>query len=248
MAEQIERYGVTLKTLEPFRIGAPQDVMEGVDNPIAAIGGRAAVLGPTLKGALRANVEKYLIETYASDGDMKPCIPSSEGTLSEEEKKLISKGTYRPGGSCLFSRRNKSNSICPACYLLGAQGLVGFVRVPFLLTDMTPEELYSVRIDRATGVVSERTNREYQILPQGTEFKGTLEVVLQDPVKSWELGKNRETVEGDNCQGDKWLKKGGWTQEKVKKELLLDRLQTITLLGGFKSKGCGKVSIQVQAM
>src|SRR5439155_10479814 len=165
MAEQIERFQITLTSLEPFRIGAPQDVMEGVDNPIATIGSRAAVLGPTLKGALRANIEKYLIEHYATDDDMKPCIPSSEATLSEEEKKLISNRIYRVGGSCLFSRRNKSPSICPACYLLGAQGLVGFVRVPFLLTDVTPEELYSVRIDRAAGVVSERTNREYQILP-----------------------------------------------------------------------------------
>lgn len=246
MAEQIERYDVTLKTLEPFRIGALEDVMEGVDNPVATIGGKAAVLGPTLKGALRAAIEKHLIESYPNDNDMKPCIPSSDRTLSDEERKLIAKGIYRQGGSCLFSRRSKSTTICPACYLLGAQGLVGFVRVPFLLTDLTPEELYSVRIDRAAGVVREQTNREYQILPQETEFKGRLEIMLQDPVKGWEFGKTRETIKGGNCQGDRWLEKGGWTQEKVKKELILERLEGITLLGGFKSKGCGKVFIQTQ--
>ena len=247
MAERIERHEITLTSLEPFRIGAPQDVMEGVDNPIATIGGRAAVLGPTLKGALRANIEKHLIEQYPNDEDMKPCIPSSESTLSDEERKLISTRIFRAGGSCLFSRRNKSSSICPACYLLGAQGLVGFVRVPFLMTDVTPEELYSVRIDRAAGVVSERTNREYQILPQGTQFIGVLEILMQD-FKGWEMGKHRQTIEGGTCQGDKWLKGKGWSADKIKTEFILDRLTSITLLGGFKSKGCGKVSIQIRAV
>ena len=184
MAEQIERFQITLTSLEPFRIGAPQDVMEGVDNPIATIGSRAAVLGPTLKGALRANIEKYLIEHYATDDDMKPCIPSSEATLSEEEKKLISNRIYHVNGSCLFSRRNKSPSIYPTCYLLNTQKLMSFVHVPFLLTDITPEELYSMKIDHATNIISKRTNQEYQILPQKTKFKNIIKILTQNPIKN----------------------------------------------------------------
>ncbi len=241
MGENVKRFTVTLTTLEPFRIGALQNVLSGLDYPVATVGGRVVVQGSTLKGALRAEIERYLIENYGSDKWMKPCIPSAANTLSDEEQGLIREGLYRKGGGCNYSKRKKSESICPACYLLGAQGLTGFVRVPYLFTEQTPEELYSVRMDRAIGVVAEKTNRDYQIMADGVVFKGTLEVVLAYPTRAWELGKPR-------FPEDKWLESGQWTQGRIIDELIKDRLKAIDLIGGFKSKGCGKVDIEVKVV
>ena len=59
-------YQITLTTIEPLRIGSQKDIMSDVNNPISRIGGRAVVQGPTLKGALRGAIEKYLIEKSPS--------------------------------------------------------------------------------------------------------------------------------------------------------------------------------------
>lgn len=240
MSNVVKRFKVTLTTLEPFRIGALQNVLSGVNNPVATVGGKVVVQGSTLKGALRSEIERYLIEEYQSENNnnMMPCIPSSVRTLSLEEQGLIKKKLYRENGGCVYSMRRKSESICPACYLLGAQGLPGFVRVPCLYTDATAEDLYSVRVDRATGVVAESTNREYQIMAKDTVFEGNLEIALAYPTRDWIFGEPR-------CENDEWLKSGEWTRGKIIKELILDRLEAITMMGGFKSKGCGKVEIKV---
>lgn len=244
--KEMRRLKLQLTTKEPFRIGALKDVMSVIDNPVATIGGRAVIQGSSLKGALRANIEEYLIEKFPDDNNMKPCVPASMNTLSDDEKSLISAGKYKPGGACHYSVRNKSTAICPACYLLGANGLMGFVRVPYLYTDRTPEELYSVRIDRGTGVVSERTNRDYQIMADEIVFEGVLEILINDPRRNWILGQKRPIGLSDkNFQGDKWLETNSWSSEKIIKELIIERLESISLLGGFKSKGCGKVKIMV---
>lgn len=238
MGNVVRQFTVTLTTKEPFRIGALQNALSGLDNPVATVGGRVVVQGSSLKGALRAEIERYLIEKYGSDDLMKPCIPSAANTLSPEEQALINKKIYRPDGGCVYSMRRKSDSICPACYLLGAQGLPGFVRVPYLFTEAPAEDLYSVRVDRATGVVAERTNRDYQIMPDGTVFTGALEVLTNDVGRGWALGTKR-------FNEDKWVGSGKWDADKILEEFVVARLQEITLMGGFKSKGCGKVAILV---
>lgn len=251
MSKECRKITVELVTKEPFRIGALKNVMSSIDNPVTTIGGKVVIQGSSLKGALRANIEEYLIDKYPSDPNMKPCIPSAFNTLSPDEKKIIEQGKYRKDGGCSYSSnpRNRTESICPACYLLGAQGLVGFVRIPYLYTEATPEDMYAVRIDRATGVVPEKTNRDLQIIADGIKFKGTLEVIVKDSIKGWELGRTRIIDEklgiGAN---DAWLKKGDWNADRIIKELVEERLQGITLLGGFKSRGCGKVEITVQGI
>lgn len=241
MGNVVKQFKVTLTTQEPFRIGALQNVLSGLDNPVATVGGRVVVQGSTLKGALRSEIERYLIENFGADESMRPCIPSSVNTLSPEEQRLIDKKLYRKDGGCVYSMRRKSDSICPACYLLGAQGLPGFVRVPYLFSDAGAEDLYSVRVDRATGVVAERTNRDYQIIPDGTVFEGLMEVLIKDVGRDWELGKQRCGNEGR----DKWVASGKWDADKIVNDLVLDRLASVSLMGGFKSKGCGKVKIEV---
>lgn len=248
MSKEFRKFAIKLVTQEPFRIGALQNVMSGIDNPVTTVGGKVVIQGSSLKGALRANIEEYLVDAFPGNPAMTPCIPSAYNTLSPDEKRLIEQGVYREGGGCSYSSnpKNRSESICPVCYLLGAQGLIGFVRVPYLYSDSMPEDMYAVRIDRGTGVVSEKTNRDFQIIADRVEFKGNLEVVLSDTVKRWELGKPR-TIDQSIGIGvnDAWLKKQEWPATRIINELIVDRLKTITLLGGFKSRGCGKVAISV---
>ena len=89
MSKDVKRYSIRLVTQEPFRIGALQNVMSGVDNPVTTVGGKVVIQGSSLKGALRASIEEYLIDTFPNDPAMKPCIPSAYNTLSPDEKRLI---------------------------------------------------------------------------------------------------------------------------------------------------------------
>ncbi|MEK6726876.1 MAG: RAMP superfamily CRISPR-associated protein [Deltaproteobacteria bacterium] len=248
MSKEIRKFNVKLVTEEPFRIGALKNVMSGIDNPVTTIGGKVVIQGSSLKGALRANIEEYLVDKYPNDPAMKPCIPSAFNTLSADEKKIIEQKRYRDGGGCSYSSnpKHKTESICPACYLLGAQGLVGFLRIPYLHTAATPEDMYAVRIDRATGVVSEKTNRDFQIIANGIEFSGTLEVIKSDSIKGWTLGKSRIIDKNLGIgANDAWLNKGDWDAERIINELVVERLKAINLLGGFRSRGCGKVAIYI---
>lgn len=249
----IKEYQIVLETQEPFRIGGVGDPLSEQGNPIAIIGDRVVIPGPSLKGRYRAELERYLIEEYSGNDLMKPCIPSSK--LSLDEEALIEKGKYRYGGACTYSPTRSSN-ICPVCYLLGAQGLFGFVRVPFLECTNPPEDLYSARIDRGTLAVAKGTNRPYQVVPKGAKFSGRLDVLIEDKVLGWVLGQDRGkpkleergqvvTVRRTGSL-DIWVTKNGWTQEKILTELIVERLGKITELGGFKSKGCGKVKIAVK--
>lgn len=245
MKNRIDKYEIRLVTQGPFRIGAIADPMSAISYPIATVNRKPVVQGSSLKGALRASIETYLIEQYPNEPNMKPCIPSTPKNLSQEEWALIKQGKYR-GAGCTYG-----SPICPVCYLLGAQGLMGFLRIPYLYSDVEIEELYEVRINRALEVVAGGSNRDYQIVPDGVEFKGKLELLTFNPVTGWKFGEKRslKSKDKDNKEftihiKDNWLSEK-WDRQRVFQELVIDRLKAIKLLGGFKSKGCGKVSISV---
>jgi hypothetical protein len=255
--KEIKRYKIMLTTLEPFRIGASKDVMSAFESPVATIEGKVVVQSPTLKGFLRNKMEEYLIDKYPKNDIMKPCIPSSEKTISADERILIQDGKYRDKGACQYSSedfKKRSNSICPTCYFLGANGLSGFVRVPYLYADISnkPDELYSLRIDRAKDTGVDKTNRDYQIMPDNVVFKGNIEIMIKNGVNDWELGRIRKIQ--DNNKLDGWLKETSvkyqkkfidLTPDELIEEFVLDRLKGEGIIGGFKSKGCGKVIIEV---
>jgi len=246
-----KKYEIVLKTKEPFRIGGTEDPLSGAKNPVAMVGSRAVVPGPSLKGAYRAEIEQYLIEKYYDKTNqrwpddkkpLQPCIPATR--LSADEQELVNKQKYRDQACHYPCKDHPPHDICPVCYLLGAQSLNGFVRVPFLYSDVSAGELYSARMDRAKGIVVEGTNRPFQVVPDGTTFKGTLAIIWKDLVKGLEFRKPRTLREKTN--GDRWLGlDGGWDADRILNELVIDRLQSIKLLGGFKSKGCGRVEITV---
>ncbi len=256
------KYTVTLTTKQPFRVGGKEDPLSGRDNPVTAVGGRICIPGPTLKGALRAELERYLNETFYNSAKgawpqertaKQPCIPSTQ--VSPDEQRLIDQGRYRTrachypceiresGYARCGNDPKSAHSICPACYLLGTQGLVGFIQVPFLFSDIRYEELYSGRLDRTSHTVKAGTNRPYQLVPPEAVFKGEMEVLIKDDFLGWEFGKSRDLKE--QTKGDEWLRTDSLTPESIMEELLLARVRAIHRLGGYQSKGFGDVRIVV---
>lgn len=240
----VQKYEIRVTTTQPFRIGAFPNPLSDIEAPVATIGGRPVIQGSTLKGAYRSQLEEYLILNYADNEAMKPCIPAPWNNLSSDERQLIKEGKYR-GPVCGYEYGRGGNPICPACYLLGTAGLVGFVQVPYLYTDAAPEEGYSNRRDRATDTAAAGANRSYQIIPPGSLFVGTLEVITEDRVRGWVLGQPRPLQ--SYSHSDAWLENGAaWETERVLRELVVERLEAITRLGGFISKGFGNVRVEVK--
>jgi len=252
------RYQIALTTRTPFRIGGPDDPLSAAENAVARVGGRLAIPGSALKGALRAEIERFLIDSHydraagrwpPEKAPLQPCIPTPR--LSPDEQGLVSKGLYRENcrhqqaqGGRRQEREQAAPPLCPVCYFLGAMGLPGFVRVPFLFSQTAATSFYSASIDRAAQTVKHGTNRPYELVPDGAEFVGELVVILADTVLGWRLGQRRPL--GDRTRGDIWLPEQGLDPQECLRTYVLERLRAIKLLGGYKSKGCGEVDIQVR--
>lgn len=253
-------YKITLKNVEPLRIGGKEEVGAEAENPVARVGGKLAIPGSSLKGALRCQLETYLIEKYSNETNLKPCIPSPK--FSKDEEALIESGKYRANAChypCELDKKDRDgrifrkgkcgvliHSICPVCYLFGAQGLMGFVRVPFLFSQAPAQALYSARMDRVKKTVVKGLNFPYELVPDQTIFEGTMSVLIEERVLGWQIGKPRPLK--DTSLGDKWLENTSFDSDKVIKEFILDRLNTLKILGGYKSKGFGNVEISVEAI
>jgi len=263
-----KRYRVELETVEPLRIGGVEDPRSGIHNPVTRLGNRVVIPGPSLKGALRAQMEQFLIETYYNNSSQswpedklafQPCIPAPRPTTDEvnliNARKYRSEACHYPcefekesgrevfRGKCTKDGRPNPHSICPVCYFLGAMGLSGFVRIPFLYAEISPEELYSARIDRARGTVVEGTNRPYQLVAPQVKFTGQLVIIMEDPVTGWRIGEPRSLSE--KTLGDKWLEIETRRGEDLINAYIIERLKNIKVLGGYKSKGFGEVKIEV---
>lgn len=257
----VERaFRLTIRTTEPLRIGAKKDPLSGSDNPVSRVGGTLAIPGSSLKGALRNQIESYLIGKFFHAGKWesgkdhwKPCIPGAE--ISADENRLVREGKYRAQErTCHYpcterECKNQVHSVCPACYLLGAMTLQGFVRVPFLSAEGATNELSSIRLDRATKSIPQVRGgpfRSYEFVPQGVSFTGILHVTIEDTVLGWRLGEPRALGE-QRTVGDKWLEGHHYESEALIRELLLERLSAIKVIGGYRSKGFGGVEIAAAA-
>ena len=249
-------FKLAIQTTEPLRVGAKRDPLSGADNPVVRVGGELAIPGSSLKGALRNQIESYLIDRFFKAGhweagkeEWKPCIPGAE--VSADERRLIREGKYRDQERtchypCEDRCRGTTHSICPVCYLLGAMTLPGFVRVPFLFAEGASSELSGIRLDRATKTVPQAGRggsfRSYELVPQGTAFSGTLYVTVEDTVTGWMLGQPRKLGERAT-KGDKWLEGQQYNESQFLSEFLIERLKAIKTIGGFKSKGFGRIEI-----
>lgn len=247
---EVRRYKVTLTLSMPSRVGAVDDPISGADNPIAKVGNRLCVPGPSLKGALRNQLERYFWglsgEGNRSDPLLLPCLPATKPT--KDEQNLREEGKFRKT-SCTYKDKDQDKdqdkiTICPVCYLLGAMGLVGFVNVPFLFGDEKFEELYSARIDRASGTVARGANRSYEFAVPQMKFSGDLEVLVKDKFLGWEFGKPRPLK---SSGADDWAKKFTEAdQDELIDAFVVKRLEAIDKIGGYKSKGFGGATIKVE--
>ncbi|MGQ9847345.1 MAG: RAMP superfamily CRISPR-associated protein [Bacteroidales bacterium] len=220
----------------------------------------------SFKGALRNQMELLLIQSfnefktefYPEEEDMlKPCIPSPNPTKAEEE--LLEKG-YRGvmnekkyTGHCLVQSDedniNTSNlGICPVCYFMGATGIMGFLR----FTNFYPGEgdwiidQTNIRIDRKTNTAAQRAKVDGEQVKPNTKFTGVIEVINKTP-QGFEFGQPRKI--GDEII-DLWLEKWNETDSNKRKQTLIEKIlfaaiQNIKLLGGQKSRGAGKVKVEV---
>jgi len=82
------------------------------------------------------------------------------------------------------------------------------------------------------------------LVSDGTLFSGELEILLEDDILGWKLGELRSLK--DKTLGDQWLRETDFNQEKIMKDLIIERLKAISILGGYKSKGCGKIKIEIE--
>lgn len=231
-----------------MHIGGAPDPLADIDGPVALLGGRPVVHGSSLKGAFRAQLEHILIESYSGAAETKPCIPADWKNLSQDERGLINDlkkykgsncgyGYKRPGGS----KGSQKLSICPTCYLLGTMGLMGFMQVPYLYSDIDPEDSYAIRQDRALLSGAGGSNRRLQLIPDGARFSGTLRVLLSDDLRGWRLGEARPLKSRE--YEDTWLVRHPWKPEDVLSKLVEPALRSIKQMGGFRSKGCGDVEV-----
>lgn len=240
--------------------GSPSPLTEK-KAPVFSVDGRPAIPASSFKGAFRYQVEQLLIDKkdeiksklgITDDELIKPCIPAPNP--SKAEKELWNLG-YRKHCEIKVEEEKievpKKNEhpigICPVCYFFGATGLMGFLRIPNLWPMEGPHtiEQTNIRIDRESGTAALGAIVTGEQVKTGTIFKGTLEIVAQQ--RTFQFGRAREI---GGTKVDLWLdgidsKPIDEAQLLLINEILIPALNNITVLGGQKSKGAGKVSIEL---
>lgn len=251
---------ITVKEGSFLHIGGSPSPLTEKKAPVFSVDGRPIIPASSFKGAFRYQVEQLLINKkdelnsmlgITDDELIKPCIPAPRPSKAEQE--LLESG-YR--GHCKIKveedkveipkRNNKSLGICPVCYFFGATGLMGFLRIPNFWPETGEYRIdqTSIRIDRESGTAATGAIVTGEQVKPGTVFKGILEIVAQRG--TFQFGRAKEI---GGTKVDLWLdgiasKPTEEAQLLLINEILLPALSNITVLGGQKSKGAGKVSIE----
>ena len=135
-----KRYKIELETIDPLRVGGVEDPRSGIHNPVTKVGDKVVIPGPSLKGALRAEMEQFLIEAWYDKVSqswptdkvaLQPCIPAPRPTTDElalinrgkyrreachypcEIQKRLEKGKEVVRGKCTSAKGANPHSICP---------------------------------------------------------------------------------------------------------------------------------------
>ncbi len=223
---------------------------------VFSVDGKPAIPASSFKGAFRYQVEQLLIDKkdelksklgITDDELITPCIPSPRPSKAEQ---ALFRSGYRKCSEIKVEEDKvivDNNGLCPVCYLFGTPGLMGFLRIPNFWTDTGGYRIdqTNIRIDRGSGTTAKKAKVDGEQVKPGTVFKGTLEVIAQE--RTFQFGKPRE-IGGTNV--DLWL--NGIASKPTKEaqlllinDILIPALNNITILGGFKSKGAGKVKIEI---
>jgi len=263
---KILEFPVKIKVAEGsfLHIGATPSPLTEKKGAVFKVDRTPVIPATSFKGALRQQLELLFIEKADEFARLfnilddkkellKPCIPAPRPTKAEEE--LINIGKYRKHCEIKVDDEQVNAGdfgICPVCYFMGTTGLMGFLR----FSNFYPEgegsviDQTNIRIDRKTGTAAHGAKVEGEQVKPGTVFKGSISVVLSEPIlemQGIQFGDARKI--GDKVI-DKWLE--NWNEEDKTKRvktlidlLLLPAINNIKVLGGQKSRGAGKVNVNI---
>ncbi len=203
-----------LTTMTGLRIGGGSAEEGATDMPILRDGqGHPMIGGSSLKGVLRSTGEAML--RSIGKGDWWACDPLGESTAT---------GPQTASGACGYHGTGNRSDIkienhCAACRLFGSHVLASHVRISDLLvSDRTTDPAIEVRdgvaIDRDLGVVFGGQKYDFEVVSAGTSFD--VEVFVDNPDDA-HMGLLMACFEQ--------LSEG------------------FTALGGFTSRGLGRVQI-----
>jgi CRISPR/Cas system CSM-associated protein Csm3 (group 7 of RAMP superfamily) len=245
---------ITVKEGSFLHIGGSPSPLTEKKGPVFSVDGKPAIPASSFKGAFRHQLEQVLVNKknelktklgIADEDLMKPCIPAPRPSKAEQE--LLKLG-YREHCEVKVEEDKVivENGLCPVCYFFGATGLMGFLRVPNFWPDAGEHRIdqTSIRIDRKSGTAATGALITSEQVKSGTCFRGTLEIIAKQ--EGFEFGRAR-TIGGTKV--DQWL--DGLSSKSIKdaqllliNELLIPAMSNITVLGGQKSKGAGKVTVE----
>ena len=248
---------ITVREGSFLHIGGSPSPLTEKKAPVFSVDGKPAIPASSFKGAFRYQVEQLLIakkdelksELEITDERLiRPCIPAPRPSRAEQE--LLKLG-YRKHCEIKVEEDKveipKDVGLCPVCYLFGATGLMGFLRIPNFWPEVGEYRIdqTSIRIDRESGTAATGAIVTGEQVKPGTIFKGTLEIVAQQ--RTFQFGRAREI---GGTKVDLWLdgiasKPIDEAQLLLINEILIPALNNVTVLGGQKSKGAGKVSIEL---
>jgi len=259
---------VTVEDKSFLHIGASPSPLTEKKAAVFKVDRTPVIPASSFKGALRNQIELLLIRNLSElktqfnlddENKLKPCIPAPRPTKSEQE--LLNLG-YRGSIECkkytghceIQVDEDKivipdSLGICPVCYFMGATGIMGFLRFSNFYPDRGNwlVDQTNIRIDRKTGTAAHKAKVDGEQVKPGTIFHGTIEIISKTP-QGFEFGNPRKI--GDTVI-DLWLEK--WQESDInnKKKVLIETflvpaIQNIKFLGGQKSKGAGKVKVEIE--
>lgn len=247
-------------------IGASKSPLAGKDIPVFKIDDRPVIPGTSLKGAWRSRLEtllqekqgEFAVKFSAQAEHLRPCIPTTRPSLAEKERfdgkrwltgcqVEVEEGRItvnpRPGN-------DKRDFLCPVCYFFGATGLQGFLRVGHLFPPASTVSLYEQAItsrDRAVDGVRKGALASGEHVKGGIKFQGLVDLLLFDG--TFVFGEARRIGQ---VLFDPWLdafakKQGQLNQRRLVllNELLIPAFQKIDILGGHRSKGGGRVKVEI---
>jgi len=228
----------------------------------------------SFKGALRHQLEILFIEKaneFAKQLNipddkkelLKPCVPTTRPTKAEEElinlgyRKQARKSDHITEG-CWIEVDEKNNirippfGICPICYFMSATGIMGFLRIDNFYPDGEGNiiDQTNIRIDRKTETAAHGAKVDGEQVKPGTVFKGSVNIIISDPMLELQKIQFGDARKIGNEVIDEWLRH--WNEKDNKKKakfiienILIPSIQNIKVLGGQKSKGAGKVTIEI---
>lgn len=258
---------ITVEKGSFLHIGAAPSPLTEKKGSVFKVDRTPVIPATSFKGALRNQMELLLIEKFndfkimftpQEDYMIKPCIPTPRPSKAEVD--LLSKGyrgemdRYKYTGHCeIQSDENNVNignlgGICPVCYFMGATGIIGFLR----FSNFYPDEgdwiidQTNIRIDRKTNIAAHGAKVDGEQVKPNTIFTGRIEIIDKTP-QGFEFGQPRKI---GNKTIDSWLENWSEQDKILRKKTLIEKiifpaLSNIKLLGGQKSRGAGKVKVEI---